>query len=102
MKGYTPPPKSFPAHSLAARYDQRRKRARGAAPARREFQAGGRQRAFFLDLQHFDDDDEGNARIARIIDYLILVDGDLQHIARALDDSVLQIERRKSRAESGA
>jgi PleD family two-component response regulator len=49
----------------------------------------------FLDLQHFADDDEGNARIARIVDYLILIDGDLQHIARALDDSVVEIERRK-------
>ena len=48
----------------------------------------------FLDLQHFPDNDEGNARIARIVDYLILIDGDLQHIARALDDSVVEIERR--------
>ena len=53
----------------------------------------------FLDLQHFADDDEGNARIARIVDYLILIDGDLQHIARALDDSVVQIERRRGKAE---
>lgn len=52
----------------------------------------------FLDLQHFNDDDEGNARIARIIDYLILIDGDLQHIARALEDSVPQIERRRAKA----
>ncbi len=52
----------------------------------------------FLDLHHFDDDDEGNARIARIIDYLILIDGDLQHIARALDDSVVQIERRRTKS----
>jgi hypothetical protein len=51
----------------------------------------------FLDLHHFEDDDEGNARIARIIDYLILIDGDLQHIARSLDDSVMQVERRRAR-----
>jgi|SRR6266850_1133432 len=51
----------------------------------------------FLDLQHFADDDEGNARIARIVDYLILIDGDLQHIARALDDSVVEIERRRTK-----
>jgi PleD family two-component response regulator len=52
----------------------------------------------FLDLQHFVDDDHGNARIARIVDYLILIDGDLQHIARALDDSVVEIERRRGKA----
>jgi DNA-binding NarL/FixJ family response regulator len=52
----------------------------------------------FLDLQHFADDVEGNARIARIVDYLILIDGDLQHIARALDDSVVQIERRRAKS----
>jgi hypothetical protein len=52
----------------------------------------------FLDLQHFVDDDNGNARIARIVDYLILIDGDLQHIARALDDSVVEIERRRGKA----
>ena len=52
----------------------------------------------FLDLHHFGDDDEGNARIARIVDYLILIDGDLQHIARALDDSVVQIERRRAKS----
>jgi PleD family two-component response regulator len=52
----------------------------------------------FLDLQHFVDDDDGNARIARIVDYLILIDGDLQHIARALDDSVVEIERRRGKA----
>ena len=52
----------------------------------------------FLDLQHFADDEEGNARIARIIDYLILIDGDLQHIARALDESLVQVERRRNTA----
>ena len=50
----------------------------------------------FLDLQHFADDEDGNARIARIVDYLILIDGDLQHIARALDDSVVEVERRRN------
>jgi PleD family two-component response regulator len=50
----------------------------------------------FLDLSHFADDEEGNARIARIVDYLILIDGDLQHIARALDDSVVEVERRRA------
>ena len=54
----------------------------------------------FLDLQHFPDDADGNARVARIVDYLILIDGDLQHIARALDDSVVQVERRKLGSKS--
>jgi CheY-like chemotaxis protein len=36
----------------------------------------------FLNLLHFPDDEEGNGRIRRIADYLILIDGDLQHIAR--------------------
>jgi CheY-like chemotaxis protein len=51
----------------------------------------------FLDLHHFEDDDQGNGRICRIVDYLILIDGDLQHIARALDDSVVHIERRRTK-----
>ena len=51
----------------------------------------------FLDLQHFGDDEEGNARIARIVDYLILIDGDLQHIARIAGESVVALERRRSR-----
>ena len=37
----------------------------------------------FLNLMHFPDNAEGDARIRRIADYLILIDGDLQHIARA-------------------
>jgi PleD family two-component response regulator len=37
----------------------------------------------FLNLANIADDEQGNARIRRIIDYLILIDGDLQHIARA-------------------
>ena len=51
----------------------------------------------FLDLQHFDDDEAGNARIARIVDYLLLIDGDLQHIARATGEAVGPIERRRVR-----
>lgn len=37
----------------------------------------------FLNLLHFDDNEQGNGRIRRIADYLILINGDLQHIARA-------------------
>jgi CheY-like chemotaxis protein len=52
----------------------------------------------FLNLLHFPDDDEGNARIRRIADYLILIDGDLQHIARATGAPMLplHLERRSS------
>jgi hypothetical protein len=52
----------------------------------------------FLNLLHFPDDDEGNARIRRIADYLILIDGDLQHIARASREPLLppRLERRLS------
>lgn len=53
----------------------------------------------FLNLLHFDDDEEGNARIRRIVDYMILIDGDLQHIARAMRDPAedsLHSERRRS------
>lgn len=52
----------------------------------------------FLNLLHFPDDDEGNARIRRIADYLILIDGDLQHIARAAGVPLRppQVERRSS------
>jgi CheY-like chemotaxis protein len=39
----------------------------------------------FLDLQRFSDDDAGNARIRRIVDYLILIDGDLQAISEVQD-----------------
>lgn len=35
----------------------------------------------FLDLSRFPDDDTGNGRIRRIVDYLILIDGDLQAIS---------------------
>jgi len=41
----------------------------------------------FLNLANIADDETGNARIRRIIDYLILIDGDLQHIARASGDA---------------
>jgi CheY-like chemotaxis protein len=51
----------------------------------------------FLDLHHFDDDNEGNARIRRIVDYLILIDGDLQHIARVTGEAVVPIERERRR-----
>jgi hypothetical protein len=37
----------------------------------------------FLDLQQFDDDDAGNGRVRRIVDYLILNDGDLNQVSRA-------------------
>jgi hypothetical protein len=42
----------------------------------------------FLDLKRFADDDEGNGRIRRIIDYLILIDGDLQNPAAQSDNGV--------------
>jgi PleD family two-component response regulator len=52
----------------------------------------------FLNLAHIADDGQGNARIRRIIDYLILIDGDLQHIARAAGDDALAplVERRSA------
>ena len=49
----------------------------------------------FLDLQHFPDDERGNARICRIIDYLILIDGDLQHIARTTGETLVPDDRRR-------
>jgi PleD family two-component response regulator len=53
----------------------------------------------FLNLLNIPDDDEGNARIRRIADYLILIDGDLQYIARATSEppAPLHLERRGSR-----
>ena len=39
----------------------------------------------FLDLQRFPDDDAGNGRVRRIVDYLILIDGDLQAISEVQD-----------------
>ena len=50
----------------------------------------------FLDLEHFADDEEGNARICRIVDYLILIDGDLQHIARTTGETLVPQERRRT------
>lgn len=50
----------------------------------------------FLDLEHFADDEEGNARICRIVDYLILIDGDLQHIARTTGETLVPQDRRRS------
>jgi len=50
----------------------------------------------FLNLLHFGDDEEGNARIRRIVDHMILIDGDLQYIARATGEPVaLHKERRR-------
>jgi hypothetical protein len=48
----------------------------------------------FLDLHHFADDTEGNTRICRIVDYLILIDGDLQHIARTTGEDLGPLDRR--------
>ena len=56
----------------------------------------------FLNLLHFADDDEGNARIRRITDYLILIDGDLQHIARQTGEPVEPgQERRRQPSHAG-
>ena len=56
----------------------------------------------FLNLLHFADDDEGNARIRRITDYLILIDGDLQHIARQTGEPVDPgQERRRQPSHAG-
>ena len=41
----------------------------------------------FLDLEKFSDDGIGNARIRRIVDYLILIDGDLQQIAEGNENA---------------
>ena len=50
----------------------------------------------FLDLHHFPDDQAGNARIARIVDFLIMIDGDLQHIARSAAEIEVPVERRRA------
>lgn len=50
----------------------------------------------FLDLEHFADDEEGNGRICRIVDYLILIDGDLQHIARTTGETLMPADRRRA------
>ena len=50
-----------------------------------------------IDLSHFPEGAEGDARIRRIVDYLILIDGDLQHVARETSDPDLAslVERRR-------
>lgn len=40
-----------------------------------------------LNLEYFPDDEEGNARVRRIADYLILIDGDLQQLPRGTERS---------------
>ena len=52
----------------------------------------------FLSFDHFDDDADGDARVRRVVDYLILIDGDLQHIARQAQDPGVtrMVERRRS------
>lgn len=56
----------------------------------------------FLSFDHFDDDADGDARVRRVVDYLILIDGDLHHIARQTrDPTVVRIvERRRPGQES--
>jgi hypothetical protein len=51
----------------------------------------------FLSFEHFDDDVEGDARVRRVVDYLILIDGDLHHIARQTQDPTVtrMVERRR-------
>ena len=39
----------------------------------------------FLNLETIPDEEAGNARIRRIVDYLILIDGDLQQIAQGME-----------------
>lgn len=51
----------------------------------------------FLDLYRFPDDDAGNARIRRIIDHLILIDGDLQAIAEVQELGRVTERRASSR-----
>jgi len=55
----------------------------------------------FLNLLHFPDDEEGNARIRRIADYLILIDGDLQHIARQTGEPVDPPAKERRHASQG-
>jgi PleD family two-component response regulator len=47
----------------------------------------------FLNLENIPDEDEGNARIRRIVDYLILIDGDLQQIAANLERQTPSVGR---------
>jgi hypothetical protein len=56
----------------------------------------------FLSFDHFDDDADGDARVRRVVDYLILIDGDLHHIARQTHDPTVArlVERRRPSQES--
>lgn len=49
-----------------------------------------------IDFEDFPDDEQGNARLKRIVDFLILIDGDLYHVAAEAGDPGLAsiIERR--------
>lgn len=49
----------------------------------------------FLDISPFPDDDESNARIRRIVDYLSLIHGDLQHPARVQGHSLVNLHDRR-------
>jgi PleD family two-component response regulator len=40
----------------------------------------------FLNLENFPDDEKGNARLRRIVDYLILIDGDLQQLPEGTEE----------------
>ena len=51
----------------------------------------------FLDLQRFPDEELGNARIRRIIDYLILIDGDLQSLSEVQELSKVTERRHIAR-----
>jgi hypothetical protein len=51
----------------------------------------------FLDLYRFADDSNGNSRIRRIIDYLILIDGDLQAISEVHDVGTVTERRSTAR-----
>jgi len=55
----------------------------------------------FMDLNHFPDDEQGNTRVRRIIDYLILINGDLQHLARAQGQHVASLDERRRAGTSG-
>ena len=51
----------------------------------------------FLDLYRFPDDNGGNGRIRRIVDYLILIDGDLQAISEVQELGRVTERRASSR-----
>lgn len=52
-----------------------------------------------IDFEDFPDNEQGNARIRRIVDFLILIDGDLHHVAAEADDPALTsiVERRQAK-----